>query len=89
MLKPEEIANKRGITVGTVIGHLTALIEGGYEISLENLIDDEKKNKIIEAADRDGTGFLKPIKELLGDDYTYEEIRLVLAEINKGNKNEL
>ena len=88
-LKPEEIANKRGITVGTVIGHLTALIEGGYEISLENLIDDEKKNKIIEAADRDGTGFLRPIKELLGDDYTYEEIRLVLAEINKGNKNEL
>jgi len=38
---------------------------------------------IVDALQQIGDELLKPIKEFLGDDYSYEEIRLVRAAIRQ------
>ena len=73
-----EIAQRRGITEGTVLSHLERLAGDGQAPPLAHLMPEPHRYKRIERAflesDED---FLKPVKDSLGDDYTYEELRLV------------
>ena len=78
-----EIAKKRGIGVSTVENHLARFIASG-ELSLEQLVPVERVEVIRDAIDRTSQGnALSPIKEFLGDGYTYGEIRAVLAAAGK------
>ena len=78
-LSIDEIAAERNLKPGTIISHLASLIELGEDIDVNKLLVPGHYNVIVDAILRTEGNSLTPIKELLGDDYTYDEIRLVLA----------
>ena len=81
---PAEIAATRELALTTVETHLAKFISNG-EIGLEELVSHDKvgpiRNAIIEA--NAGTA-IGPVKELLGDGYSYGEIRAVAADFLRG-----
>jgi len=77
----EEIAAIRGRQLRSVIDLVATLVEKG-ELQFQNgWIDDSKRINIEEACARLGIERLKPIKEALPPEVTYEEIRLVAARL--------
>ncbi len=75
-----EIARERGVTNSTVENHLARFIQSG-EIALTDLVHEDKIEPIREAIVKfQDIGALSSIKEYLGEDYTYGEIRAVLAD---------
>jgi ATP-dependent DNA helicase RecQ len=79
----EEIAKLRGRQLKSVIDLVAGLVEKG-ELQFQNAwIDDEKRGSIEEACSRLGIELLKPLKEALPPDITYEEIRLVAARLRR------
>ena len=74
----EEIAKERGLTEGTIQGHLIPYINNG-DIKLEDVIEEKKINiikRIAKAVGRENG--VKPIKELCPSDITYNDINLVI-----------
>ena len=79
----EEIAKIRGRQVRSVIDLVANLVEKG-ELQFENSwLDDSKRASIEEACLRLGMERMKPIKEALPAEITYEEIRLVAARLRR------
>jgi ATP-dependent DNA helicase RecQ len=72
-----EIAQRRGFAVSTVATHLSELIEMNQPVTLNKLVAPEKQQIIIQAIESIGDNALKPIKEYLGENYSYDEIKLV------------
>jgi ATP-dependent DNA helicase RecQ len=79
----EEIAQLRGRKVSTVIALVADLIEKGATEFSPQWIDAAKCAQIREACARVGTEWLKPIKAALPEEFTYEEIRLVVADTRR------
>ncbi len=79
----EEIAKIRGRQVRSVIDLVANLVEKGELQFQNNWIDDGKQVSIEEACSRLGVEWLKPIKEALPPEITYEEIRLVAARLRQ------
>jgi ATP-dependent DNA helicase RecQ len=76
-----EIAAIRGRQLKSVIDLVANLVERG-ELQFQNSwIEDSKRVSIEEAFSRLGMERLKPIKEALPPEITYEEIRLVAARL--------
>ncbi len=74
-----DIARERGVQPSTIENHLARFIPTG-EIVLEQLVPAHKVEPIRNAVLKfNETGALSPIKEYLGDDYSYGEIRAVIA----------
>ena len=73
----ESIAKKRGIKESTIVKHLSDLIEKNQPIDVNKLISHEKLQKIWQVLEALGDISLTPIKEYLGDSYSFDEIRLV------------
>ncbi|MGA8491648.1 MAG: RecQ family ATP-dependent DNA helicase [Terriglobales bacterium] len=76
-----EIANLRGRQLGSIVGLIANLVEKGELQFQPEWVDDAKLKSIEEACARLGIGALKPIKDALPPDMTYEEIRLVVAKL--------
>ncbi len=77
-LSIDEIAVRRGFTMRTILGHLESLVEAGEEIDIGYLLPPANRLAKIRAAfESSGSEKLTPIKELLGQEYSYEDIRLV------------
>ncbi len=74
-----EIAQRRNLTRGTVFAHLIELFESGETLDVHRLIAPERYDIIADAIQQIGGVLLRPVKDALGDDYSYEEIRLVRA----------
>ncbi|MCU0424494.1 MAG: DNA helicase RecQ [Candidatus Kapabacteria bacterium] len=76
-----EIASMRGLAASTIAGHVARFVQAG-KIPLHEFVSEEKEEVIIQAlrdADwREGQP-LKPIKEALGEAYSYDEIKCVIA----------
>ena len=77
-----EIAVERGLTTSTIEGHLSFYIYTGA-LDVSALVSEEKKLKIQDAVESYGVEKLSPIKEVLGEDYSYGEIRAVIAWMRK------
>ena len=73
----EEIAETRGLVPSTIEGHLTKYISSG-EVDIKRLISETKLNNILSLITPETTG-TQEIKNKLGDDYSYGEIRMALA----------
>jgi ATP-dependent DNA helicase RecQ len=76
------IAEKRNLHTVTIISHLVKLKEDGNNIDLKALIDDKSYKTIIKAARELQIGKndpLKPLFELLNEQFDYGQIRLALA----------
>lgn len=75
----ESIAEQRGLSRTTIASHLVPFIMDG-KISISKLLPRQKLDKITELIKQTGqTVATKPIKDLLPDDYSYEDIRLAQA----------
>ncbi len=78
-LSVEEIARERNFKRSTIIEHLVELAEAGEAIDIKELVQPEHFEVIMDALQRVGSDMLKPVKDCLGDEYSYDEIRLVRA----------
>lgn len=78
-LSVEQIAEKRGFTVSTITNHFSELIEMKQPVNLDKLVVPDKQEIILKAIQKLGAESLKPLKENLGDNYSYDEIKLVRA----------
>jgi ATP-dependent DNA helicase RecQ len=78
-LKPGDIAEARNIRIGTVLTHLSDLLETGQAVDLDRLITPERQQEIITVIQSVGDLSLSTIRDKLGDTYGYDEIRLVRA----------
>ncbi|HEY6586331.1 MAG TPA: helix-turn-helix domain-containing protein, partial [Candidatus Methanoperedens sp.] len=79
----DEITLKRNLSLNTIYLHIEKLILSGENITIEKLIKKEKVELILSALTETGGEALKPIKERLGDNFSYGEIRLVRAMMMK------
>lgn len=74
-----DIAEQRRLSPNTIVGHLTPFIADG-ELSATKFLSREKLDTITTLIKQTGqTVAAKPIKDLLPDDYTYEDIRIAQA----------
>ena len=78
-LSLSEIALKRDIRLSTVNGHISKLIEAGYDIDLNELVSIERQSAINSAIEKVGSNSLRSIREEIGETYNYQEISLVRA----------
>lgn len=72
-----EIAQQREFAVSTITNHLSELMEMNQPVALNKLVTADKQQVIIKAIETVGDASLKTIKENLGEDYSYDEIKLV------------
>ena len=74
-----EIAEARQLAKSTIETHLVRFIGSG-EVNLEDLVATEKVEPIKTAIIKfNSGGAVAPVKEFLGEDYSYGEIRAVMA----------
>lgn len=78
----EEIAKERGFVVNTIEGHVARFIKDG-EYSAKDFIDKEKYDEIVDYFESTGDKSLGVAKDVLGDDFSFGEIKMVLAELEK------
>jgi PIF1-like helicase/Helix-turn-helix domain len=81
----EEIAQIRTMAVSTLYGHFTKLIGEG-KVAIEKLVPTDRFNTIKAALMALTDNSILPAKEQLGDDYSFDEIRLVKSHIDKNVK---
>ncbi|MEP6726362.1 MAG: helix-turn-helix domain-containing protein, partial [Bacteroidota bacterium] len=72
-----DIAAMRQLTEGTVTGHLAMFIRTG-ELDVLDLITEERLNIILPVVIEIGGNTVSPVKEVLGDEFSYTDIRIVL-----------
>jgi hypothetical protein len=80
----DEIAAARGLTVTTVEGHFARLIKQG-EINISKVLPPEKLFPILEAIKNQAEPSLTNLKIVLGDKFSFGEIRMVIAYNEKQN----
>ncbi|MCD8742269.1 DNA helicase RecQ [Mucilaginibacter roseus] len=73
-----EIATERGLSPMTVEGHLTQFIQTG-DLEVTEFVNEDKIPAIQNAIESYGAERLAPLKEVLGDEYSYTEIKAVVS----------
>ncbi|MEJ1931579.1 DNA helicase RecQ [Nostoc sp. NIES-2111] len=81
-----EIARKRKLSPATISTHLEKLIEKNQQVDLNLLVPLEHQQKIWQVLEVLGDIALTPIKEQLGEGYTFEQIRLVRERWRRQNR---
>ena len=73
-----EIASRRGLAESTIFSHLERLVQAGEGLEFDHLMPSPTRFARIEAAFQEtGSHFLAPVRELLGEEYSYDELHLV------------
>lgn len=78
-LSAEEIAGQRNLSARTIFTHLSHLIESDL-VKVVGVVSADKVKGIRGAIKVAGMPALKPIKEILPDNYSYDEIKCVVAD---------
>jgi DNA-binding NarL/FixJ family response regulator len=73
-----QIAEQRSLAPSTIEGHLAFWIEKG-KLDIDRVVPQQRRKMIAEQLDTTSTNSLKKIKEDLGLEYSYGEIKMVLA----------
>ena len=80
----EEVAEQRGISETTIRSHLERFIQEGGQVDLGHLMPPEDRRTQIAAAFREmGEARLTPVREFLGDDYTWDELAVVRMDMRQ------
>ena len=83
-----EIARERGLAVNTIFSHLEKIGQTDPTIDFSSLMPAPDRVETISAALRSHeNGFLTPVKEELGDDFSFGEIRLVRMQMRRQFEN--
>ena len=80
-----EIAAGRSMATTTIEGHLAHFIKTG-ELDIGQFVTPEKLAEISECFLELETTNLGPVKQVLGDDFSYAELRFVLSHLQKNGK---
>jgi ATP-dependent DNA helicase RecQ len=81
----EEVMERTGRARSTVVGDLAEIIEDGtYQPSLRLWMPEETEAAIRRAAAEAGIERLRPIKDLVGEEISYDLIHIVVATIRAG-----
>jgi len=78
-LSIQKIAKERGMTEGTIISHIEKMLAKGEPLNISYLrkdIDPKRLKEIRAAFKKSGGTTLSPVRETLGENYSYEELRL-------------
>lgn len=75
-LSIELIAERRGLAETTIEGHLARYVKSG-ELEISRFVSSERIDEIKAVFDELQVTALSPVKQKLGDDYSYTEIRMV------------
>ena len=79
-LSVREVARRRSLTTNTIVGHIEVLVQRGEPLDLApHLPESTRMANVRLAFDKIGSRSLTPVKQMLGDSFSYEEIRLVRA----------
>jgi ATP-dependent DNA helicase RecQ len=78
-----EISKQRGLRANTILSHLVELIGQGHSVELDTLVTVDHQEKIRAAIATVGATSLTLIRNHLGEEYTYDEIKLVRADWNR------
>ena len=79
-----QVAQERGLARSTIERHLERLIRAGAQIDLRPLMPPrERFENIRKAFEQSGGTLLSPVKEILGEEYSFDEIRLVWMYLNQ------
>ncbi len=78
-----DIAQRRGLTEGTVSNHLADMIRRGMRLKLDALVPSAHEEQIRGAVRRLRDTNLKKIKALIDSDISFAEIRIMLAVIDR------
>ncbi|MFH0853362.1 MAG: RecQ family ATP-dependent DNA helicase [bacterium] len=79
-----EIADRRGFTVSTILNHIEILSTNGGSVDLVYLRPDNKQLEKIHKAFQKSKGWsLAPVRKLLGESISYNEIRLARIFLEK------
>jgi ATP-dependent DNA helicase RecQ len=78
-----EIAKVRERQLSTVVGTVATLIEEGLVEFEPKWVAPDRQTQIEEACGRLGTQWLKPLKEALPADISFEDVRLVVARLRR------
>jgi len=73
------IAEIRNLAPTTIEGHLAEAMEAGEPVAIDRLVSQERRQAVEAAFSKLGFDTLKPVMELLGDGFSYGELRLVRA----------
>ncbi len=74
----DEIAKERNLSVSTIEGHLTYFVRQG-KIDIYKFLNNLQLTEILSCAKNIETDFLKPIKEKLGNKYSYFNLKIAIA----------
>jgi len=83
----KEIADERSLNVRTIEGHISDCVKEGI-IKINGLVVQERIDEIKHAISELDTTLLKEIKEYLGEDFSYPEIKFVMSWIKYKNTEE-
>ncbi len=73
----EKMARTRGLAAGTIAAHIEKLVSSGEEIDIDYLRPPAEKFATIKAAfQRSGGNALSPILAMLGEPFSYAELRI-------------
>lgn len=75
-----EIAKERGFSIGTIEGHLAYYVST-RQLDVSKLVKPNKIKNITDAVESQKTKSMATIREFLGKDYSFGEIKLVLASL--------
>ncbi|MGK7911282.1 MAG: DNA helicase RecQ [Synechococcus sp.] len=79
-LSVNEIAESRQLKPKTIMTHLAQLLAAGEEVHIDAIVTPARQRQIFRAIyDVGSYSSLTPIRELLGESFSFEEIRLVRA----------
>lgn len=81
-----DIAKERKMAASTIESHLAHFVGIG-DLSLDRLVDSDKKEAIIKQVENSKTYNFGALKQALGDQFTYSEIRFVLKYLEAQTKN--
>ena len=81
----EEIAEIRARRLSTIVSMVSDLVERGLVDFREHWVAADRQKQIETAAADLGLEKVTPIKNALPEDFTYDEIRLVVSKLRRGN----
>lgn len=78
----EKVAQIRGLAISTIESHLTGFVKTG-ELAVERVVDPEKIKAITQMIEKTDAVSSSILKNALGDNYSYNEIRAVLYHLER------
>ena len=81
----EQIAEQRKLTQGTIQGHLANAIRVG-KLRLIDVMEAEKGLHILKTIAANPDKGITEIKNILGDDYSFGDVRLGMAQLERNGE---